>query len=792
MPRLRNRIARAVFVLLAIPTLLVAAPRRRSTVPPRQEVITILQTTDIHHHANGSDHVGLDVDPVSAMSTTGAYARIAAYVGQVRATAQHPVILVDSGDWTMGTLYDLTLGARPMGPYFLSAMRYDAVTLGNHEFDYTPKGLAQMLSLAQSTFGFSTPIVQSNMSLGGNADLASFVGPSKAIRPTYVETLSTGTKVGFIGLMGEEAAVDAPNSAPVSFTPLSSSYAAIQSLVDDLRNNQGAQIVVALSHSGTDASGTTGEDVELARHVHGINVIAAGHTHTPLNTSHSVTASGWTTHIINAGAFGTNVTRLDLVVDRSNGVTTPLQSFANVAMTNGGLSAVQSGLAPDATTVALVNATDRQLNATLSPFLTTAFADYDSANLGKGIYHPVGVAAQAMFGNESEAVLAPNGLGNLAADSVRNVPNAIIAQTLAAAGGNPAAVPGYDFTPVQLGVVATGVIRSTIPAGVPITFADVYNVLPLGITPDSTQALPIGYPLMSAYVDSGDLKKIIALQLVAQCNLVSSQFYLNLSGVQYALEPTALNDYFKFATAAAVLQITNNAAAGGSTAAAQALGTIFVLGTDHGTALLAAAQGGNPFASAMVKLNDSNPDAAQTQANLTALGTVAATALYGTNAVNALVVSKAVSAIGTISGFSATDTKNTGTTTALDSTKRVRVAADLYAILLLGAVKQQFGIEITPYQAATGSTTLSSADMVTLLGNRIDAQPGTAGVQELKEWMALLSNIGTGLGGQIGPEYKATSTFTEFPAFGAAVTTRNASYPLAQIGRLVQTMASLY
>jgi 5'-nucleotidase len=205
-------------------------PRRRSVTPAASDVITILQTTDLHHHANGSAHVGLDVDPSTGMSAIGAYARISAYVNYVRATAGHPVVLVDSGDWTMGTLYDLTLASRPLALYFLSAMRYDAVTLGNHEFDYTPRGLAGMIAAAKSAFAFQTPIVASNMNLRGNSDLAPYFGAGKAIQTTYVEQLSNGTKVGFIGLMGEEAAIDAPASAPVAFAPLSSSYATIQSI----------------------------------------------------------------------------------------------------------------------------------------------------------------------------------------------------------------------------------------------------------------------------------------------------------------------------------------------------------------------------------------------------------------------------------------------------------------------------------------------------------------------------------------------------------------------------------
>ncbi|HSP34733.1 MAG TPA: metallophosphoesterase [Thermoanaerobaculia bacterium] len=773
----RLRLAARLSLSLALAISLSAtAQNRRRAINPVNE-ITILQTTDVHDHANGAGPVGLDVDPVTGMSTVGAYARMAAYINSVRSSATHPVVLVDSGDWTMGTIYDLTLGSRPLALYFLTAMRYDVVTLGNHEFDYSPKGLATMLAAAKSAFNFQTPIVASNMNLNGNADLAPYFGAGKQIQPTYVETLVNGTKIGFIGLMGEDAAIDAPASAPVSFTPLSASYAAIQTLVNDLRNNQGAQIVIALSHSGTDASGTTGEDVKLAQHVRGIDVIASGHTHTPLASAHAVKNEGWTTEVIDAGAFGTNVARLDLRI--TPGATT-LLAYNNVPMT---------GSQTDATMAGVVNATDKQLNAQLGPVLSQFFSDYDAANLGKGIYHPAGATAQTLVPNDQNPVLAPNGLGDLAADAVRNAPNAIIAQTLAGVGGIPANLPGYDFTPVQLAVVGTGVIRSSLPAGVPLSFADIYNVLPLGISPDTSQALPIGYPLISSYIDVADLKKIAALQLVGMSNLIGSSFYLNLSGIQYTLKAAELDTYFKYATAAAVLDITTKKAAAGSTAALQTFGALFNLGTDQGASLMALYNAKNPYAVAMVSLNNANPTQAQIDANLKAIGDVGGAAIYGTSAVASLVVAKAVDAIGTVSGFAATDLTNTGSTTEL--TGRVRAVADLYAILLLNAVQSQYGIAITPYQSATGSTVLSPADFPTLLNNRIDAAPATAGIQELKEWMALMQNVGVGLHGQIGPDYASTTNFSQFPTFGAAVKTRNASYPLAGIAQLVTTAAGL-
>jgi 2',3'-cyclic-nucleotide 2'-phosphodiesterase (5'-nucleotidase family) len=752
--------------------------------------LTILQTTDLHDHANGADHVGLDVDPLTGRGGTGSYARIAAYVNYVRATTRHPVVLVDSGDWTMGTLYDLTLGNEPLALEFIELMRYDCVTLGNHEFDYTTKGLAQTLGAAEKSFGFHTPIVASNLNLNGDANLAPFFGPGAAIQSTRVQRLPNGLKVGYIGLMGQSAALDAPGSAPVTFTPLSAGYPAIQALVNQLRSVQGVQVVIALDHVGTDASGNSGEDVDLARHVSGIDVIASGHTHTPLAAAHTVANGSWNTQIIDAGAYGTNVSRIDLTYHRSTGATA-LVSSSNVAMTDAGLAALHGGLRPDFLTTLIVRSVDQQLNRELAPFFKQTFPDYDSARIATGIYHRVGVASQNMVSNAADLPPAPDGLGDLAADAVRGVPNSIIAQTLAAVGGNPANFPGYDFTPVQVGAVASGVLRSKLLAGVPLSFADVYDVLPLGISPDSSQALPVGYPLVSVYLSVADLKKVCALQLLAQTGLASGDFYLNLSGIQYSLNPAGSYAYFKYATAAAVLQLTSEKASGGSAQALQALGALASLGSDNGTALLAAYAGGNAYATAMVSLNDSAPDLPHIVVNLGALGQVAGAAATGAAAVSALVVSKAVAAIDTVSGFSPSDAANLGAVTPLADGSRVRASVDLFAVLLLGAVQAQFGVTITPYQAATGSVVFSGADIAGILGNRIDAAPATGGVQELKEWMALLSYEATGLAGTVGAEYSSTSNFTQFDAFGAAVQVRNASYPLANIGQLAGTLSTL-
>src|SRR5205814_39683 len=153
-----------------------------------------------------------------------------------------------------------------------------------------------------------------------------------------------------------------------------------QALVDSLREDQDVDVVVALSHSGTDITGSSGEDVELAKHVKGINVIASGHTHTPLASARTISNSTWNTYIIDAGASGSNVARIDLTYHRA-GKTTTLDASSNIAMSDAALAALHPGLKADAGIVALVRATDRQLNTALGAFLAQVFPDYVAGNV---------------------------------------------------------------------------------------------------------------------------------------------------------------------------------------------------------------------------------------------------------------------------------------------------------------------------------------------------------------------------------------------------------------------------
>lgn len=487
---------------------------------------TLIQTTDVHHHVVGSGP-SAKYGAATGDTTLGGYSRIARTIAQIKATKAAsgiPTVLVDSGDFFMGTVYDMSLGASPAALAFFESMDYDAITLGNHELDYGPTPLAQFFSLAIGNYPgvskFNVPVVASNMVMDGVSgtgdDGLEALKAASVIQDSLILTLANGLKVGILGFLGENAELDAPLASPVTFVNDMSDVdqiAAIQAKVTALKT-AGAHVVIALSHSGiTDPNGTPGgDDIALADAVTGIDIIASGHDHEM--TDDVVTENG--TRIICAGHYGENVAQLDVTVTVGTGVTT-------ATLTNNTIdsSLVQYGPIQ----VYLVGALDSGINEALVenglPEVNDIVAGTNSNNM------------------DMPETVGESGIGNLVADSLR--------YTLGGAEGNP-----------SMGIVANGVIRNGYTYGQEISFADLYNTLPLGMSPDEDNQNIPGYPLLMVYID--------ATSIVSLCNLASltiaanndafmtallnsgvpayvqkyyllqnlkADYYLNMSGVQY-------------------------------------------------------------------------------------------------------------------------------------------------------------------------------------------------------------------------------------------------------------------
>jgi len=454
--------------------------------------VTILQTSDVHHHASGYGPF-LDYTPLDTSdndSVTGGYARLATLINSIReeqAAKCIPTLLVDSGDFSMGTVYDLS-AADPISLKFFSMMGYDAVTLGNHEFDWSPSGLAMLLSNGASN-GFSVPVVATNMVIP-EGNVLQTVKDSGIIVDKKIISYPYGIKVGILGVMGPDSDSKAPVAAPVTFNH---DYAFIQQQVNDLKSKC-VDLVVVLSHGGVGSSGT-GDDADLAANVTGIDIIASGHYHTA--TADVIIAGESNTLIFSPGEYGEYLSRLDITY---NILTRKMVGYKFT------LIPVDDDVPGDPAIQAMVEQYHAFINAGI-------------AQLGVTMESPVsrtGFPVELLSLQESS-------LGNLAADSIRAVASSL--------------APLNDGNPCDFSVVASGVIRDNLYPGTTgfITFADIYNVLPLGISPDTSQPVP-GYPLMSLYVTAGDLRNICEAALTV-APVIGSDFYLNFSGLQIYYDP---------------------------------------------------------------------------------------------------------------------------------------------------------------------------------------------------------------------------------------------------------------
>ncbi len=154
--------------------------------------------------------------------TIGGYARMATAIGTHKAPwPGTDVLLVDAGDFMMGTLFELggTTGAVELK--LMQAVGYDAAAIGNHEYDWTTRGLAGILKAAYTVEPKVTfPLLASNLQFSATSpdddDLAMFQDPGP-IKRKFIKTLGNGLKVGFFGLLGKQAQTFAPSAKPLTF-----------------------------------------------------------------------------------------------------------------------------------------------------------------------------------------------------------------------------------------------------------------------------------------------------------------------------------------------------------------------------------------------------------------------------------------------------------------------------------------------------------------------------------------------------------------------------------------------
>ncbi len=321
--------------------------------------IVVLGTTDLHgnvfpvdYYTNKPDNRGL--------------AKISTLVKQVRRENQN-VLLIDSGDTIQGTpleYYHNKKNNQPPDPMMLAmnALHYDAMTVGNHEYNF---GL-QVLRKARSEAKF--PWLSANTYNKGTA---------KTHYKPYIVKEIAGVRVGILGLTtpGVPTWENAPNYAGLEFhEPLLEA----KKWVPVLRGKERADVVVIAMHMGLEQDLRTGEinpgqvpnenrAIAIAKQVPGVDLIFMGHTHRDVP---SATING--VQLIQANYWGRHLARADLYLENTG---PRWQIFARSART----IATDDRVAPDQEILKLGEPYNLETQAWLSRAIGESAAELTAA-----------------------------------------------------------------------------------------------------------------------------------------------------------------------------------------------------------------------------------------------------------------------------------------------------------------------------------------------------------------------------------------------------------------------------
>ena len=251
--------------------------------------LVILHTNDTHSHfepVRDDEYPGM-----------GGVIERAAYLDSVRvAEGPENVLLLHAGDFSQGTTYFSELGGN-LEVQALNVMKYDVVTLGNHEFDNGLEDLGRRLS------SLEMPVVVCNY------DFSPFEA-GKYIKP-YVIVEKTGLKIGVIGVLCDLKSMVAGDIA--ERVPEFPMVETVQKYADLLKVDEGCDLVIALTHIGYEEH-TPGDitDPILCSKTRNLDLIVGGHSHTFLEEMvYLPNVDGVPTPIVQDGCYGIFWGRID-------------------------------------------------------------------------------------------------------------------------------------------------------------------------------------------------------------------------------------------------------------------------------------------------------------------------------------------------------------------------------------------------------------------------------------------------------------------------------------------------
>lgn len=487
-----NRKKQVMALLLAVGCLVPqAVPWDSLLAAEEPKQLYVVFTHDTHSHLNSFMTV-----TESGAEEVGGFARIKTLIDAQKEENPDTLIL-DGGDFSMGTLVQTVYEDEAAELRMLGAIGCDVTTLGNHEFDYRSKGLANMLHNAAASGEELPELVICNVDweameaagLGEGQQLIQGGFEEYGVKD-YVVLEKGDVDVAVIGVFGKDALACAPTCELIFEDPVE----AVKETVAEIQAKEEVDMIVCVSHSGTWADESKSEDEILAKNVPELDLIISGHTHTEL----AEPIVHGNTYIVSVGEYGRNLGTLSMV-----------------QKDDGRWSMAEYELIPVDTQIAQDTATQKRIDAFMESVDTGYLAD---------------------FGYTRETVLARN--ENVEFTSLKDLEyvhtehnlGSLMSDAFAYAVEN---AKGSDGGPVDVAVVPSGCVRDTYGMG-DITVESVFNSYSLGIGADGVP----GYPLISVYLTGKELK--IAAEIDASVSDYMPTARLYVSGLNFSFHPNRM------------------------------------------------------------------------------------------------------------------------------------------------------------------------------------------------------------------------------------------------------------
>ncbi|HMS44908.1 MAG TPA: bifunctional metallophosphatase/5'-nucleotidase [Alphaproteobacteria bacterium] len=221
--------------------------------------LTIIHNNDVHARLDqvtmsGSSCTTKDAE---AQKCYGGFARMAGMINQIRQQkATLPLLVLNAGDFFQGSLFYTYYKSAALWP-FVNYIKFDAVTLGNHEFD---NGVAELVQFLNNSKDLN--MVVANINTQQEPNLNKFIKKSLVIN-------QKGEKIGIIGLITVDTPILSSPGSTVTFQELKNSLETEVKVLEA----QGVNKIIALTHIGL------AEDIKLAETVRGVDVYIGGHSH---------------------------------------------------------------------------------------------------------------------------------------------------------------------------------------------------------------------------------------------------------------------------------------------------------------------------------------------------------------------------------------------------------------------------------------------------------------------------------------------------------------------------------